>query len=135
MLEKKREVFPPNKFLLTHKNENSYMSMVSICLFQFFKQKNVHLLELNTEISTHQNYILNYLDILRGKSSPHWRGIFKAKGYYDGQNFISCVRNQSSSFQYFHFILCFWGLPYLENKDSTFLIFLGKHLYLKNIVS
>ena len=72
LLEKKREVFPPNKFLLTHKNENSYMSMVSICLFQFFKQKNVHLLELNTEISTHQNYILNYLDILRGKSPQHW---------------------------------------------------------------
>ena len=133
MLEKKGNFFPPNKFLLTHKNENSYMSMVSICLFQFFKQKNVHLLELNTEISTHQNYILNYLDILRGKSPPHWRGIFKAKGYYDGQNFISCVRTSLvlSSIS----ISCFWGLPYLENKDSTFLIFLGKHLYLKNIVS
>lgn len=62
--------------------------MVSICLFRFFKQKNVHLLELNTEISAHQNYILNYLDILRGKSPRHWRNIFKAKGYYDGQYFL-----------------------------------------------
>lgn len=93
-----------------------------------------YLMELNIEISTHWNDILNHLGTLCSGEALPIREVFLRQNAVscDGELAL-CVRDQSSSFQYFHIILCFWGLPYLENKDITFLVFLWKYLYVKNV--